>query len=211
MNEDRLRAAVSAGVLSSDESYRALLQSIVDVARAIFAAKASSITLLDEDADELVFEAVAGEGADTLVGRRLPSSTGIMGWTLTTRQPLVIEDVAQDPRHSRDTAEKTGYVPKGLMSVPLLYEERALGVLQVLDRQAPFSLAEMELLGMFGNQAAIGLDLLQRARRAKAVLDEGEADVAAVAGLAAQLDELEDDRRAAGLALLQALRDVLRK
>src|SRR5215210_8722982 len=142
MNEDRLRAAVSAGVLSSDESYRALLQSIVDVARAIFAAKASSITLLDEDADELVFEAVAGEGADTLVGRRLPSSTGIMGWTLTTRQPLVIEDVAQDPRHSRDTAEKTGYVPKGLMCVPLLYEERALGVLQVLDRQAPFLLAE---------------------------------------------------------------------
>ncbi len=77
MSEDRLRAAVSAGVLSSDSAYRALLQSIVDVARAIFAAKASSITLLDEETDELVFEAVAGEGSDTLVGTRMPSSTGI--------------------------------------------------------------------------------------------------------------------------------------
>jgi GAF domain-containing protein len=210
MNEDRLRAAVAAGVMSSDEAYRSLLQSIVEVARAIFAAKASSITLLDEDTDELVFEAVAGEGSDTLVGRRMPSSTGIAGWTLTTRQPLVIEDVAQDPRHSRQTAEETGYVPTGLMSVPLLHEERALGVLQVLDRQSPFTLGEMELLGLFGNQAAIALDLLQRARRAKAVLEEGEPDVAAVARLAATLDELEDERREAGLALLRALEQLLR-
>ncbi|HEX9416258.1 MAG TPA: GAF domain-containing protein [Gaiellaceae bacterium] len=211
MNEDRLRAAVSAGVMSSDESYRALLQSIVEVARAIFAAKASSITLLDEETDELVFEAVAGEGAETLVGTRMPSSTGVSGWTLTTRQPLVIEDVSKDPRHARDVAEQTGYVPQGLMSVPLLYEERALGVLQVLDRQSPFTLTEMELLGMFGNQAAIALDLLQRARRAKAVLEQGEPEVTVVARLAAALDELEDERRDAGLALLRALEDVLRK
>jgi GAF domain-containing protein len=210
MSED-LRAAVSAGVMSSDESYRALLQSIVEVARAIFTAKASSITLLDEETDELVFEAVAGEGAETLVGTRMPSSTGVSGWTLTTRQPLVIEDVSKDPRHSREAAEKTGYVPQGLMSVPLLYEERALGVLQVLDRQSPFTLTEMELLGMFGNQAAIALDLLQRARRAKAVLEEGEPEVAVVARLASALDELEDERREAALALLRALENVLRK
>ncbi len=210
MTED-LHAAVAAGVLSADASYRSLLQSIVDVARAIFAAKASSITLLDEGADELVFEAVSGEGAETLVGRRMPSGTGIMGWTLTTRQPLVIEDVAKDPRHAREAAEETGYVPKGLMSVPLLHEERALGVLQVLDRQTPFSLHEMELLGLFGNQAAIALDLLQRARRAKEVLEAGGGEVGVVARVATALDELEDERREAGLRLLEALEQVLRE
>ena len=73
---DDLRAAVSAGVLGAEESYRSLLQSIVEVARAIFSAKASSVLLLDESTDALVFEAVAGEGADTLVGKRLPSDTG---------------------------------------------------------------------------------------------------------------------------------------
>ena len=50
-----LNAAVAAGVLASEESHRALLQSIVEVARAMFAARASSIVLLDEPADELVF------------------------------------------------------------------------------------------------------------------------------------------------------------
>jgi GAF domain len=136
MSENGFRAAVAAGVIGAEDAYRSLLRSIVEVARAIFSAQRSSIFLLDEETDELVFEALAGEEEQGLIGTRIPSSTGIAGWTLVTRQPLVIENLEEDPRHSREVAEKTGYVPKGIMSVPLLVEERALGVLQVLDRPA---------------------------------------------------------------------------
>jgi GAF domain-containing protein len=205
------QAAVAAGVIGAEDAYRSLLRSIVEVARAIFNAQRSSIFLLDEEADELVFEALAGEEEQGLIGTRMPSSTGIVGWTLVTRQPIVIEDLEADERHSRDVAEQTGYVPKGIMSVPLLVEERALGVLQVLDRphRPGFSLQEMELLGLFANQAAIALDLLQRSRRAKAALEEGSGDVAVVARLAAALDALEEADRERGLRLLEALEDVL--
>jgi GAF domain-containing protein len=213
MNEPRrLEAAVASGVLASEEQHRSLLQSIVEVARAIFNARASSIFLLDEEADELVFEAVAGEGSDTLVGRRIPSSTGFAGWVLVTRQPIIVEDVADDPRFARNVAEDTGFVPKGLMAVPLLHEEQALGVLQVLDRpqNAQFSLAEMDLLSMFANQAAIALDLLQRARRARTVLhEEGQDDLEAVSRLAATLDELEGADRESALRLLAAIDELL--
>src|SRR5207253_10128350 len=130
-----------------------------DVARAIFGAKAASVFLLDEAADELVFEAVSGEGAGELVGMRFPASTGVAGWTLMTRQPLVIDDLTSDTRFSREAAESTGYVPKSMMAVPLLVEERALGVLSVLDRPAEsrLKLSEVDLLGLFANQAAIAL------------------------------------------------------
>jgi GAF domain-containing protein len=181
------------------------------VARAIFQAKASSIFLLDEATDELVFEAVAGQGSESLVGRRFPSSTGIAGFVLVSRQPLVIEDVVEDPRFSRETAESTGFVPKGLMAVPLLHEERALGVLEVLDRpsEARFTLAEMELLGLFANQAAIALDLLQRARRAQSAL-AGEGELAVLARLAAALEaRREEDGDDKALRLLAALEDLL--
>lgn len=204
---DELQAAVAAGVFGAEEDYKALLHSVVEVARALFRAKASSIFLLDEEADELVFEAVAGEGADTLVGKRFPSSTGIAGWVLVTGQPLVIEDVGADPRFGREAAESTGFVPKGLMAVPLLHEERSLGVLEVLDRpkEARFTLAEMELLTLFASQAAIALDLLQRARRAQAVLS-GTGDQAVLARLAAKLEERGDD---GVLRLLEALEALL--
>ncbi len=49
---DDLQAAVAAGVLGSEDGYRSLLQSIVEVARAIFSAQASSVLLFDEEADE---------------------------------------------------------------------------------------------------------------------------------------------------------------
>jgi len=206
-----LRAAVAAGVVGSEESYRALLSAIVEVARSIFGAKASSILLLDEETDELVFEAVVGEGEDTLLGTRFPAGTGIAGWVLATRTPLVIEDVHSDPRWSRDVAEGTGYVPKGLMAAPLLHEEGALGVLSVLDRpeQTLFSLKEMELLGLFANQAAIAVELLLRARTAERLLGDGGGELKVVARLATAVDALEDEQREAGIRLLRDLADTL--
>jgi GAF domain-containing protein len=208
---DDLHAAVAAGVLGTEAHYRALLQSIVSVARAIFKAKASSVLLLDEETDELVFEAAADEASEKLIGRRFPSSTGIAGFVLVSRQPLVIEDVVADPRFSRETAESTGFVPKGMMAVPLLHEERALGVLEVLDRpqDSRFTLAEMELLGLFANQAAIALDLLQRARRAESSLG-GQGDLAVLARVASKLEERrEEDSRDDALRLLEDLERLL--
>jgi len=97
--------------------------------------------------------------------------------------------------------------------VPLLHEERALGVLQVLDRpmRAGFTLQEMDLLGLFGNQAAIALDLLQRARQAQAVLAEDGGEAMAVARVVSHLAKLEGRPREAGLRLLTALDEVLRQ
>ena len=211
MTGDDVRAAVAAGVLGSEQGHRELLRSIVEVARAIFHARASSVFLLDEERDELVFEAIVGEGSESLVGTRFPSSTGIAGWVLVTRQPLVIEDVSEDPRFARDAAEATGYVPRGIMAVPLLHGERALGVLEVLDRPARpgAALEEVDLLGLFAGQAAIALDLLQAARRARAALEGSGTELETVASLAAAVDRLEAERRAAGIELLASLDKLL--
>jgi GAF domain-containing protein len=209
--KSELQAAVAAGVVGSEESFRALLGAIVEVARSIFGARASSILLLDERTEELVFEAVVGEGEDELLGRRFPAGKGIAGWVLATRTPLVLEDVRTDPRFATDVAEGTGYVPSGLMAAPLLHDEEALGVLEVLDRpeRSLFSLQEMELLGLFAHQASIAVDLLQRARRAEHVLSSGEGELDVVARLAAAVDRLEGERREAGLRLLRELADTL--
>jgi GAF domain-containing protein len=209
MDEAGFRAAVAAGTLGSDEQHRALLQSIVDVARAIFDAKAASIFLYDEDAGELVFEAVAGEGEDDLIGMRLPANKGIAGWVLVTRQSLAVDDLANDKRWARGVAEqRTGYVPNAMMSVPLLHDDDVLGVLSVLDppEGTRFGITEMDLLGLFAAQAAIALDLLQRARRAHTLLTDERSAAANVARIAAALEQRDDD---AGRRLLDALADLL--
>jgi GAF domain-containing protein len=197
----------AAGTFASEEGHRALLQSIVDVARAIFSAQAASVFLLDEETDELVFEAVSGAGEQELVGVRFPSSTGIAGWVLITRQPIVVDDLAADPRFAQQTAEATGYVPRALVAVPLLVDERTIGVLEVLDRptERPFGLADMDLLTLFAHQAAIALELLRAARRARATLT-GSGETAVAVRLAALLERADDG---AARALLDALERLL--
>jgi GAF domain-containing protein len=208
--DDRLYAAVAAGVLRADDAHRALIRSIVEVAKAIFGARASSIFLFDEEADELVFEAVAGEGEESLVGMRFPSSTGVAGWVLTTRQPIVVEDAETDPRFAREAAEATGYVPRGLMAAPLLVDDRVLGVLEVLDRpQAPLTLDEMGLLGLFASQAVIALDLLQHARRARSILLSEHGEEVVLARLAHSVNAVEGAERESRLRLLRSLDEVL--
>jgi GAF domain-containing protein len=98
-----------------------------------------------------------------------------------------------------------------MMAVPLLVEERALGVLYVLDRDenVPISLDQMALLALFAAQAAIALDLLQRSRRAQRAL-AGEGDLAPLARVAALLDGLDDEKRPAAQRLIAAIEDVLK-
>ena len=189
----------------AEAQHRALLQAIVEAARAIFGAAASSVFLYDEERNELVFEAVAGEGSDELVGRRFPAGTGIAGSVLATRQPLVVEQVEQDPRFAREAAEATGYVPSGIMAVPLVSGDRPLGVLSVLDRRdrSRSALEEIELLGLFAEQAAIALDLLAGARRG------GHLEAGPAARLVAAVDDLEGGRRRAADRLLEALAELL--
>ena len=209
----RLEAAVAAGLLPAEAGQRELLQAIVELARRVFAAKAVSIQRYDERSDELVFEAVAGEGSETLVGQRYPSAQGIAGWVLASGQPIVIDDVAKDPRFARDFAEGTGFVPTGMMSAPLIEDERPLGVMQVLDRRADSgaALQELDLLSMFAALAAVALEFVVRLRRAGALVEGSEADVSAVARVSAALDVLEGSRRQAGVRLLHALEEVLRR
>ncbi|MFF9685779.1 GAF domain-containing protein [Streptomyces sp. NPDC014623] len=177
-----------------DAARHELLQSVVDVARAIFGAAASSVCLLDEEADELVFQAVSGEGEEFLVGRRFPAGRGIAGWVATSGEPVVVDDLSRNSSFDRSLAESTEYVPDALMAAPLISDARVLGVLEVLDPspQARSGVRELDLLAMFARQAA-------------AALRVSTAQPAAAGGRA-----LEGERREDALQLLGSLERLLR-
>ena len=159
MTERTEPAALAAPDPVGDGAARELLQSIVDVARAIFGAEASSVFLLDEEQDELVFQAVSGQGEAFLVGRRFPADRGIAGWVATSGESMVVDDLRRNATFDRSLAESTEYVPDALMAVPLIHGDRVLGVLEVLDPapQARSSLPELDLLALFARQAAAAL------------------------------------------------------
>lgn len=195
-------------LLATEEGRRQLMQSIVEMTKAVFAATACSIMRHDEAARELVFEAVAGEGADALVGQRIPSNTGLAGWSLASEEPIAVADVSRDPRFARDVAESTGYVPTRITVYPLLSGERTLGVLNVLDQGASehVGLADMDVLARIATHAAAVLTLVETARAEEAAVGEPTA----VARVERELRAASGPRRDAAEAVLAALEALLR-
>lgn len=178
-----------------------LLQSVVQVARAIFGAAASSVFLLDRDANELIFQAVAGEGEQSLVGTRFPGDRGIAGWVAMSGDAMVVDDLSTSSAFARDLAESTQYVPSSLMAAPLIEQGEVLGVLEVLDPvpQSRSDLAELDLLLLFAAQAATALRMVlaQRSRQ--------ESELAALRAV----QQLSPSERASSLQLLDAMRTLL--
>lgn len=136
-----------------------LLETIVEAAARIFGAAASSIALIDAAGQQLVFRVAHGAGHDQIVGMRIPIHQGIAGYVAMTGEPLAISNVRTDPRFAQTTAQQTGYVPKSILAMPLLYGEQVIGVIEVLDKidAAAFGMQEMELLGLFARQAAVAI------------------------------------------------------
>jgi GAF domain-containing protein len=197
-----LRAAV-AGRLHPDMEQR-LLQSIFDATVRLFDAEASSIALFETDPDRLLFRVAAGAQGAGAIGMSVPPTQGIAGYVYSTGQALALSDVAADPRFNRSAAEKTGYVPRSIAAVPLLDENGSVGVLQVLDKRgdAAFTLRDMELLGVFANQAATAIaatrvqrDLPSLLRSALTQLDGALSDEEVenvVSAAASDLDDREE-------------------
>lgn len=166
--EDRLADQLSRLILSIQASGRAilprsseaLLKSIVEAAARIFGAAAASIALLDEEKGTLEFKVAVGQGNAGVVGMSIPMNKGIAGYVAMTGQPIAVSNVEQDARFAEDFAKSTGYMPRSILATPLLTDERVIGVMEVLDKinAASFGLQDMELLGMFAQQAALAID-----------------------------------------------------
>lgn len=202
MTDDLVRAAAAAAVLGSDERHGRLLQSLADLARTLYRAKAASVFLTDHGSRELVFAAVSGEGEQRLVGTRIPAGSGIAGWVLSAREAIAIEDLASDPRFARESAEATGYVPERLAAAPVLLDDTAVGVLSVLDPgfARPLGAGDLTILSLLAEHAAVALDVVRQARGASTAL----ADVTGAASTAARLARLAAERDPSG-AWLRAL------
>ncbi len=160
-----------------------VLQSIVDATVTLFDAEAASLALHDPATDRLVFRVAAGERGQGVVGVSVASGEGIAGYVHATGQPISIADVASDPRFERAAAERTGYVPRSLLAVPLVDEASVLGVLEILDRRdgGTFDLRDIELASVFARQASVAVEATRLDRQASGLLRDSLVAVAAAA------------------------------
>ncbi len=144
--------------LSSTLELDVLLHSIVDAAADVTDSGAASILLYDESKNELYFEASTNLDAYNMRGLVVPVEGSIAGEIVQTRQPLIVMRVSEDPRHYQEIGESTQYTTESLLGVPMIVNDKVIGVLEALNKTGgDFGPADQQLLAALGSQAAIAI------------------------------------------------------
>lgn len=144
-----------------------LLDTVLDQLGQLWGYDHGAVVLYDEATDELMVAAARGyEGS---LGHRFPSTAGISGAVFRTGQPAFVPDVSKDHRYLPGVAGA-----RSEMAVPLVWEGRILGVLNVESRIAgAYGAADLDLLATVAEQAAaaIGNARLHQRTRDMAIRD----------------------------------------
>jgi signal transduction histidine kinase len=136
-----------------------LLSRILAQAIAVLGGGAGSIALVEPDGS-LRFRTVQGPAAPRLIERTLPHGTGLIGWSIAHKTPVIVDDPGNDPRHARDVAAESGVTPAHLMVAPLVDGEEVMGAVEIIDQRkktregSQWSEVDLKLLVLIASQAA---------------------------------------------------------
>ena len=146
-------------MINSTLDLQSLLESIMESAKMVLKAEASSLMLIDSKTNELYFNTIAGENERALKKIRIPMGVGIAGHVAQTRQSLIVNDAQNDPRLFRQADQTINFVTRNMIATPLLVRNKVIGVIEVINSvgRDDFSEKDLELFRSFAEQSALAI------------------------------------------------------
>jgi HD-GYP domain-containing protein (c-di-GMP phosphodiesterase class II) len=150
-----------------------LLGMLVDYAREVIGAEASSLFLVDEEEGDICLLFASNLNQRVQVRDvRVPRGKGIIGHVIETGQVVLVPDVTRDTRHYTGVDEHSGFITRSILAVPLrsrqvvlggdrgVIKERIIGGFEALNKlDGTFDEEDAGLLITLANQAATVLEI----------------------------------------------------
>lgn len=162
LEEERRRVAEREALLetiadlSTELELSSLLDSVLRRAVELLDAVGGELAILEEDGTDLVVAAVYGVGPSGAGGRLAPGE-GALGHVVQTRKPLILPDYQSWEGRSDQYAT----IPaRAVAAAPLIVAGRPVGAVNIWheDPEVRFGERDLELLSLFGQQAAVAID-----------------------------------------------------
>lgn len=130
----QLTACVNFGkALGAQIEPDTLFRSVLDHASHLIPAHNWSLLLLDEPSGELQFEVAVGLAPDALKHVRLRVGEGVAGVCAEKKEPVIVRNVRKSPFFNPSVDAMTGFLTRSLVCVPILFGDRCVGVVEVVN------------------------------------------------------------------------------
>jgi signal transduction histidine kinase len=113
------------------QTWEELLETVVDGTRVALRAQVSSLYLMDRDGMSLTLAATNGMDRHHIGRATVPFGEGITGRTAASREPIIVDDIADDPRFLWVRGLDQRRFVTSMLSVPLAWHDQVVGVLNV--------------------------------------------------------------------------------
>lgn len=154
-----LRLVELSVTLNSTLDLEELLQLITATATEALNCEAASILLYDEKSPRLYFAAATGSNPAKLAEIPVPIDNSLAGTIFRTNQPLILNNVDEDPRHYAPVAEHIDIKIKTLLGVPMPIKDQTMGVLEAVNkREGNFNESDLAVLSVIAAHAAIAIN-----------------------------------------------------
>ena len=148
----------TAQIILSQTNPDEILEQITQQTARLMKSRLCSVFLLNDDRSELVLRACHG-GSDLYRGKpNLRTEDSLLGSVVTRHKPITVVDVGREKGYIQtDIARKERLV--SMLAVPLIFAEKAIGVLAVYTQQRHrFSNDEVKILGTLGDLSAVAIE-----------------------------------------------------
>ncbi len=156
------RLAILTDVVKTANSIlepRKVIELVVEKIRQLIPSDAWSLMMVDEEKQELVFEAALGAKARDVAALRLKIGEGVAGWVAQSGKPAIVNDTTRDPRFSARVDTRTQFETRSILCAPLVSRGRTIGVLEIINKQGgSFTRADLQLVLTLVEPCAIAIE-----------------------------------------------------
>ena len=156
------RLAILTDVVKTANSIlepRKVIELVVEKIRQLIPSEAWSLLMVDEERQELVFEAALGAKGREVAAIRPKLGEGVAGWVAETGKPAIVNDVQRDPRFAPHVDAKTSFATRSILCAPLVSRGRTIGVLEILNKRGgAFSKTDLEQVLTLVEPCAIAIE-----------------------------------------------------
>ncbi len=147
--------------LTSTLNTQTLLRRIVQASAELTDSEAGSILLLDPASGELRFEMASNMQRHDFERFVVPIDNSLAGWVVNNGEPLVVDDVRNEPRFFGEVDQETEFKTRNVLAIPLRsHRGNVIGCLEVLNKRFGdrFDADDVKILTMLSLHAAIAIE-----------------------------------------------------